>query len=152
MSLQVLKGSRVELTALERAFVEDKILALAAMGLPILVGYLLTAALALEVDNLQLIAQIAIHQGGLEAVTFAAGAHRSLLEPLLQAVVIEKLLAVVTLHAFLIDYVEADGAQEGINELLVCLHGVFLGELVVASECEDVLLSLMVNRLDELEG
>jgi len=87
----------------------------------------LGARLATEIYKLELVAQISVHDRRIQAIMFAAGAAAVLIEPFFQTMVVEDLLAIVALHILFLDYVEADGAEEGVHELLVRLHSVLLG-------------------------
>ena len=93
---------------------------------PLFVRNDLGAALACEVDDLELVPQIAVHHRCVEAVCLAAGAAHGLVEPLLEAVVAKHLLAVAALHVLLVHDVEADWAEERVDELLVGFNCILL--------------------------
>ena len=81
---------------------------------------------------------------------FARRTAARLVEPLLQAMVIEDLLTIIALHVLFLHNVEADGAEEGVDKLLIRLHSVLFRHLVVFSELKDVRLSDFFNVCYEL--
>ena len=117
---------------------------------PVAVLHDLCARFAPKVDDLELVPQVSIHHLGVEAIALARRAAAVLLEPLLQTVVIEDLLAVVALHVLFLHDVEANWAEEGVNELLVRIKGVLLGELVIAAQLEHVVVGGLVDGGDEI--
>ena len=110
------------------------------MAASILVRDDLVAGLALEIHDLELVTQVAIHDTRVEAIMFAGRTAACLVKPLFEAVIVKDLQAIVTLDIFFLHDVEADGAEEGINEFLIGIHRVFFRHLVVASENKDEIL------------
>ena len=84
-----------------------------------MVGHNLGAALATKINQVKLISEIAIHNRGVKSISFATWTGLSLFEPFFEAMIVEYLQAVITLHVFLLDDIETDWAQEGIDEFLV---------------------------------
>ena len=117
---------------------------------PVVIRHDLSARFAPEVHDLKLVPQVSIHDLGVETITLARGAAGVLLEPLLQTVVVEDLLAVVALHVLLLHDVEANRAEEGVNELLVRFKGIFFGELVIAAQLEHVVVGCLVDGGDKV--
>lgn len=81
---------------------------------------------------------------------FTAWTATILVQPLFQAMVIKDLLTIIALHILFLDNVEADGAKEGVNKLLVRIHRVFFLHLVVASQFKHVSLSLFLDVGNEV--
>ena len=117
---------------------------------PVAILHDLCARFAAKVYDLELVPQVSIHDLSVEAIALARGAAAVLLEPLLQTVVVEDLLAVVALHVLFLHDVEANGAEEGVNELLVRFKGVFFGELVITAQLEHVVVGCLVDGGDEV--
>ena len=120
------------------------------MPSPVAILHDLCARFAAKVYDLELVPQVSIHSLGVEAIALARGAAAVLLEPPLQTVVVEDLLAVVALHVLFLHDVEANGAEEGVYELLVRFKGVFFGELVIAAQLEHVVVGCLVDGGDEV--
>jgi len=150
MLLEFLEVSLEGLATCERAALDDEILALSRMRSPFLVGDDFGAALAAKVDDFKLVAQISVHYRRVKAISLAAWATVRLLKPLSQTVLAEYLLAVVTLHVFLLHDVEADGTEKRIHKLLVCLHSVLLRQLVVASQSKHVVVRRLLDARNKV--
>jgi len=120
------------------------------MCAPFFVGDHLLATLASKVNNLELIAQVSVHYRRVEPVGFTARAVHGLVEPFFQTVVIEYLLAVLTLHVLVLNHIEADRAQERVDKFLVCFDDVLLHQFVVTCEREHKTVGSLVNRLNEI--
>ena len=110
------------------------------MTAPVQIGNNLGAWLAYKVDYFELVAQIAIHYTCIEAIMFAWRTAAILIKPLLEAVLVENLLAIVTLDIFFLYDVKADGAQKGIDELLISLQCIIFRHFVIASQLKNVRL------------
>ena len=82
MLQQIVVAPLDELVAQEGALLDDQALACSAVAAPIQIRDDLRARLASEVDKLELIPEIAVHYTRVEAVMFARGAARVLVEPL----------------------------------------------------------------------
>ena len=139
-----------EFSTRERAPRDEEAVALTTVTPPVAILHDLCARFAAKVYDLELVPQVSIHDLGVEAIALARGAAAVLLEPLLQTVVVEDLLAVVALHVLFLHDVEANGAEEGVNELLVRFKGVFFGELVIAAQLEHVVVGCLVDGGDEV--
>ena len=152
MAQQVLQPAMHYFVALEGALLDRQTFADAAVASPVQVRDDLSARLAREIDDFQLIPQISIHYTWVESIVFAGGAAPVVLEPLLQTVVVKYLLAVAALDIFFLNDVEADGAEEGVDEFLVGGERVLLRHLVVTRQLKDVIVGHFLDFGDEISG
>lgn len=96
------------------------------MTAPVSVAYYLGACLALKVNYLKLVLQVSIHFLRIKSIMLARWARPCLLKPSLQAMIVEQLLAILTLDVLLLHDVEANWTQEWIYEFLVSIASVLL--------------------------
>lgn len=112
----------------------------------------LVATFAGKVNDLELIAEIAIHDRRIESICLAARTAHGLVEPLFKAVITKDLLAVAALYILLMHDVKADWTDERIDEFLVSFHNILLHKLIVASQTEHIVVSCLVYRGNKVFG
>ena len=93
----------------------------------------LLASSALKIDYIKLISQVSVHLAGIKPVSIARWAAEVLLEPFLNANMIEQLLTVSTLLILFLQYLKAYWANKGIYEFPVGLTDIVFCQLVVSS-------------------
>ena len=118
--------SRSELTALKRTARNLEALALATMTSSIAVRDEFITRFAFEVNDIELVAQISIHDSGIKAILLARWTATILFKPFFKTRIVKDLLAVSALYVFLRDDVEADRADKGVHEFLIRINCILL--------------------------